>query len=130
MSGSDIEIYCVDDFKKFLESSRISKNIIILKFGAEWCKPCNMIKDIIKNQTDNMDKNIHFYNIDIDESIELYVKLKSKKMINGIPSLLAWYPNKRDINNGWYIPDNTVSGVDEKSISNFFSKCNNLQRNI
>jgi thiol-disulfide isomerase/thioredoxin len=123
----DQEIETCDEFKTILNNAAILNQIIILKFGASWCKPCKLIKDQISNQTTNMNNNILFYNIDIDEHLELYVKLKSKKMLSGIPALLAWFPNKHNVNE-WFVASESVSGTNKQQITMFFDKCNNYYK--
>ena len=61
-------------------------------------------------------------NINIDNDSELFIALKSKKMIKSIPTLL-FYNNKvkRD---SWYIPDDSVIGGDINQVYAFFDRCN------
>ena len=55
--------------------------------------------------------------------MELYYALKTKKMVNGIPSILAYYGNvERDMNQ-WYIPSDSVIGGDENEVNLFFNRC-------
>ena len=122
----DQEISSIDDFKNILNSAKTSNCVVVLKFTAKWCKPCKLAKPIIDNEISKMSKNILFYTIDIDEQLDIYIKLKSKKMISGIPSLIAWYPINRHINNEWYITDNSISGTNESQITAFFKQCNDF----
>lgn len=122
----DQEIEGIDEFKNILHSAKISKNVVVLKFSANWCKPCKIAKPFIDAEISKMSKNILFYTVDIDEQLDIYIKLKSKKMINGIPSLIAWYPNNKNIESEWYIIDNSVSGTNEAQIIGFFKQCNDI----
>tara|TARA_B100001142_G_scaffold238246_1_gene236886 strand:+ start:1100 stop:1507 length:408 start_codon:yes stop_codon:yes gene_type:complete len=103
----------------------LSKNMLIIKFGAEWCAPCNMIKkqwlenvEAIKNSG----KDIEFVDIDVDDEMELYGFLKTKKMLVGIPTILAYYENKKD-NTHWWIPEKSFSGRDKSELQIFFDEC-------
>ena len=58
--------------------------------------------------------------VDVDESFELYGFLKQKKMINGIPAILAYYTG-----NVTYIPDDSVVGADANQVRMFFERCYN-----
>ena len=98
----------------------ISKQIIIIKFGADWCGPCQKIKDTVYDWFGQMPQNVICADIDVDENLELYAALKSKKMVNGIPIILAYYGHEKD---HWYIPDDSVSGTDQNEINNFFNRC-------
>jgi hypothetical protein len=65
--------------------------------------------------------NIIIVDIDIDTSIDLYVQLKAKKMVKGVPTILAFAGDvKRD---QWYIPDDSVSGGNEGDVKNFLNRC-------
>ena len=95
--------------------------VIIIKFGAEWCTPCQNSKDHVYEWFNKMPKNITCADIDIDEYLDLYVALKSKKMLKGVPILLAYTGGgKKD---HWFIPDASISGENTKEIDVFFETC-------
>ena len=95
--------------------------VIVVKFGAEWCGPCKKIKPMWNEWISLVPSNIVIVDIDIDESIDLYVQLKAKKMVKGVPTILAFYGDlKRD---QWYIPDDSVSGGNEGDMKNFMNRC-------
>ena len=71
--------------------------MIILKFTATWCGPCNQIKSLCNEYVKKLPTNIYYYEIDIDDSLELYANLKSKKMVNGIPALLAYNSGEKEL---------------------------------
>ena len=104
----------VDEFKRIRQSMG-EDDTIVLKFSATWCKPCQRIKPLVTTLVKELPDTVQFYEIDIDESVELYLAFKSKKMIKGVPTMLAFHGN--DV---WYVPNEIVSGADEKGIRNFF----------
>jgi hypothetical protein len=63
--------------------------------------------------------------VDIDESFELYGFLKTKKIVNGIPVLLAYFQE-----NTHYVPDDVVIGADERQIKLFFDRCQEKLKNL
>ena len=102
------------------QNNAAATQIVLIKFGAEWCGPCQRIKTLCYEYFARLPKNITCIDVDIDEYIELYVALKSKKMVKGIPTLLAYYGGERE---HWFIPNDSVSGADPKEIANFFNRC-------
>lgn len=92
--------------------------VIIIKFGAEWCGPCKKIEEHVKILMNSMPENVQCYIIDIDESLEVYSFLKTKKMVKAIPSILAYYKNEETT----YIPDDIVIGADAVAINEFFER--------
>ena len=96
------------------------KDMIIIKFTADWCGPCKRIKDMCIQFENTKPSSIQYYEINIDESIELYMKLKKMKMVNGIPALLAYKGGTKEY---WYIPDEVHLGSDKKGLSLFFNNC-------
>ena len=96
------------------------KELIILKFTAQWCGPCKKIKDICCAFEKCKPKSIQYYEIDIDESLELYMKMKKMKMLNGIPALLAYTNKEKEY---WYVPDMCHLGSDKAGVELFFNEC-------
>jgi thioredoxin 1 len=107
-----------------LQSELYNRNsIILLKFSAKWCNPCKKIKPLCENYFSTMPDNVMIFDIDIDEHIDLYVQLKSKKMLKGVPTMMLWKPEMNGIERIWYVPDETVSGSDENEVKHFFDSC-------
>jgi thiol-disulfide isomerase/thioredoxin len=99
-----------------------SKHIIILKFTAEWCGPCATIKPLCDAFIKNKPNNILYFEIDIDNSLDLYIKLKKYKILNGIPALLAYYPGERE---HWYVSDDCQLDSNKDGVIQFFNRCLN-----
>jgi putative thioredoxin len=94
--------------------------IVVIKFGATWCKPCKVIKPTCDAWITTAPERIIYADIDIDESIDLYVAFKSKKMVRGVPVILAFDCSKQ--RDHWYIPDDSVEGGDIVSVEKFFKR--------
>jgi len=99
-----------------------SKPKIVIKFSATWCKPCKLIKELCDMCFSELPSDYIIADIDIDETLDLYGMLKRKRMVNGIPTLL-YYDSTEDHDTIWHIPDDSVSGTNEKEIKDFFSRC-------
>ena len=84
------------DVEKFKEElTNMKKNeVLLVKFSAEWCKPCKKIKPFVDNMYNSFPNNIIIVEIDIDESLDLYMIFKSKKMLTGVPTLFAFHKRK------------------------------------
>jgi thiol:disulfide interchange protein len=92
--------------------------VIIIKFGATWCEPCKIIEEDVHNYLHQMPDNVQSYVLDVDDNIEIYGFLKSKKMVKGIPAILAYYQD-----NTSHIPDEFVNGTKKEEIKYFFDMC-------
>ena len=116
-----IQELSVDEFKELRNS--LDNKVLLVKFSADWCKPCQKIKNIVHEHFANMPDNVVIADIDIDETMDLYIAFKSKKMLNGIPTILAFYSDVKHEESQWYISDHSISGSDETQIGNFFKQC-------
>ena len=105
-----------------IQSNLKPDQVIILKFSAVWCGPCKLIAPICEEWKKNtMPANrIYWVDIDIDESMDLYMAFKSKKMVRGVPVLLAFDCSKH--RDQWYIPDDSVEGGDIVAVEKFFQR--------
>mgnify|MGYP003677947869 CR=1 FL=1 len=109
-------------FKEML-NNLTPENLIILRFTADWCGPCQRINDDCTNFFKNCSDKIYPIIIDVDESIDLYVTLKRYKMLNGIPALLAYHGNNKQ--DHWYISNDSVNTGDKTQVQQFLLRCNN-----
>ena len=110
------------DVKQLQElQAKMMSQILIIKFGADWCGPCKKIAPNYVDFIKTAPTNIIFSDIDIDESIDLYMNLKRNKMVSGIPVFFDYYVGvKRD---KWFIPDDSIIGGDVKLVTEFFERC-------
>jgi len=102
----------------FIELLKENSGLIILKFGADWCNPCKLIEDYVEKKFKEMPTDVTCIKIDIDQHMDLYAFLKSKKMISGIPTILCY-----EKGNVSYIPVDSVRGTDNKELDLFFDRC-------
>ena len=114
------------DREKFLnELLPSNEGLILIKFGAEWCKPCKLVKPIMNDAIKNWPEEIKCYDLDVDDNFDIYAFLKSKRMINGIPVILAYKKGNVE-----FAPNLSVTGANKNDLNNFFSNCINLFKAI
>lgn len=104
--------------QEFMETLKTNPGVIIIKFGAEWCGPCQKIEPQVVEYMNAMPSSIRCIMIDIDKAFDAYAYLKSKKIVNGIPVCLAYYKD-----NIHFVPDEVVIGTNESEIKQFFANC-------
>jgi len=103
--------------------SEMTTQLLIIKFGAEWCGPCKKIAPAFHTFIKNAPSNILFADIDVDDNIDLYMTLKKHKMVTGIPVFFAYHG--QSTREKWYIPDDSIIGADDKQVADFFTRCVN-----
>jgi thioredoxin-like negative regulator of GroEL len=110
-------IESLQDFKNILENN---PGQVIIKFGAEWCKPCKQIEGQVVSWFSKMPDTVQTVLVDVDESFEVYAYMKSRKMIRGIPAILMYLKGNTE-----YTYDDSVSGSNAAEIDMFFQRCLN-----
>jgi thiol-disulfide isomerase/thioredoxin len=106
----------IRDRTHFVELLQKNPGAIVIKFGANWCGPCKIIEDQVHTLMNMMPNNVQSIIVDVDECVDLYSFLKSKKMVNGIPVILVYY--RGNLN---YIPDDRLVGADRNQINRLFN---------
>ena len=113
------------DRNQFLEALTVNPGVIIIKLGAEWCGPCKAIHSLVYKCFQQMPDNILCADIDVDINFDLYAFLKSKRMVNGIPAILAYYKD-----NTSYVPSDSVVGANPMKVQEFFVRCFEYSKNL
>jgi thiol-disulfide isomerase/thioredoxin len=114
----DIIDYTIERRAEFIDLLQKNPGVIIIKFHADWCKPCKRIAPHVLKLYNLMPPEIMCVNMNIDDNIDLYAYMKRMKLVRGIPVIFAYYKG-----NTTYIPDHSISGTDLQSINTFFSSC-------
>jgi len=108
----------IDDRNHFAELLKTNPGILIIKFGATWCGPCKMIEPDVKFYMSKMPDNVQCVVVDVDECIDIYSFLSSKKMVRGVPAILCYY--KENLN---YVPDDIIIGANKMQVKALFENC-------
>jgi len=116
MVVSDAVISNKTEFQQVIKDN---KKTIVFKFSADWCGPCkkispdiNLFKESILNNND-----IVWFDIDVDDSIEVFGMLKTKRIVNGVPAVLVYFKDNNTI-----YPDEFVLGSTKNDLYDLFSK--------
>jgi thiol-disulfide isomerase/thioredoxin len=104
-----------------IQASMGDSQVLLIKFGADWCGPCKKIAPMYYDFIKTNPPNILFADIDVDDNIDLFITLKKNKMVSGIPVFLAYFGNS--LRDKWYIPDDSIVGADETAVAAFFARC-------
>jgi len=111
-----------DDLKNFLKNTTVDTTII--KFGATWCKPCQMIAPTIKSLNEEVikaKKIINYIDLDVDKSSDLYAFMRQKKMVRGIPIIMC-YKKSQYNDDSFYAPSDSVTGASVPDVVNFYKR--------
>ena len=88
---------------------------VIIKFGATWCKPCQLIKKDMEALFEQYKDDAYLYDLDIDDSFDVYAYLRSKKQISGVPCVFLYETENTSI-----YPDKTIHGTNITEIRKLF----------
>ena len=93
--------------------------LLIFKYTAEWCKPCQTIKTEVDGHFQSISSNrVSCYEVDVDENFDLFAYMKTKKMMKGIPTMMAYKKGTTS-----FSPDDSISGADITEVNAFFARC-------
>jgi thioredoxin-like negative regulator of GroEL len=109
----------VHDFQALVAS--LGHRRLVVRFTADWCRPCRRIEPLCHTRFASLPAECIIAELDIEETLDLYSAFTRAKMIRGVPAMLLFRGDvERD---RWYIPDDSVSGDDERDVNAFFDRC-------
>jgi len=116
--GANPYIEDVPSVERFQEILASNPGLVIVKFGATWCGPCQSIDPDIQFMYSKMPTTVQCVKIDIDKNKEIYSFLRNKRMINGVPALLCYVKGNENV-----VPDDIIIGANRDKIYAFFDRC-------
>lgn len=75
--------------KNFNET--MNSRVAVIDFSAAWCGPCNMLKPILEEVSEELDGKVDFYNIDVDHNQDIAMKYS----IQSIPTLIVFKDGRK-----------------------------------
>lgn len=110
------------DRNTFLQLLKENPGVLIFKFTADWCKPCQTIKQYVDAHFERISSaRIKCIEVDVDEAFDLFAFMKTKKMMKGIPTMLAY--KKGNTN---FAPDDSISGAELSEVNDFIARCEKM----
>jgi len=110
------------DRNYFLQLLNENRGLMIFKYTAGWCKPCQTIKKEVDAHFENISSDsVLCFEVDVDECFDLFAYMKTKKMMKGIPTLMAYKKG-----NNSFVPDDSISGADINEVNAFFERCRKM----
>lgn len=103
--------------QKLLSLIENTDSMIVLKFGAEWCKPCKKIEPVINGWFDILPGNVMCGILDVDEEFDIYAFYKRQKIIKSIPAILRFNSDNKSV-----YPDEAIFSSDEAEVNVFFQR--------
>lgn len=107
------------EFEQVLNVAKERQMGVVVKFGATWCGPCKKIAPIWEAALPSLSDRWLIGDIDVDQSVDLYAKLKRFKMIRGVPTIMIWLPKQDRV--AWYASDGSIAGGDESIARKFLA---------
>ena len=108
--------------QEFLNLLKLNQGVMIFKFTADWCKPCQTIKEEVNAHFEKITSNtVQCFEVDVDEAFDLYAFMKTKKMVKGIPTMMAYVKGNHE-----FYPDDSISGAELAEVDAFFQRCSSL----
>jgi thiol-disulfide isomerase/thioredoxin len=101
------------DKESFLQILQNNTGTVIFKFSAEWCVPCKRVKPFVTKLAEQ--SNCNFYEIDVDDNIDLFAYFKRAKIVPAIPAFLCYYASNTN-----FVPNKVYIGSDVEQIAALF----------
>ena len=85
-------IKAINTLEEFNNQVLGNEGIAIVDFGAEWCKPCQVMRPEMEAVADKMGNTVQFFSVDADTLKDVFLTQE----VEGVPSLVA-YKNGKEL---------------------------------
>jgi thiol-disulfide isomerase/thioredoxin len=99
---------------------------LVFWFTATWCGPCKTVAPVLAkyaNMFARTTPHIRIIRVDVDECMDTYSFMRSRRMVDGVPTLLCY-----GAENGGIAPDCAVSGGNINNVHAFFDRVQAIAR--
>jgi thioredoxin 1 len=79
-----------NDFKQLIQQHK--NKLIVVKFYADWCRPCQAIKDNVHNLFEQINRPKLLINVNVDEQDDVASYMK----VNTLPTIVTYKNGERD----------------------------------
>ena len=114
----------IENTNELIELIKNNRGLLILKMGASWCNPCKNIQELSHKKMVELKNTYKDYvtilEIDIDDSFDVYANLKTKRIVNGIPAILCWFRDNKELR-----PNDFINNSDKNEVTLLFDRCKN-----
>ena len=100
----------VDELMRTKDMVLRDGKVFVLRFTAAWCRPCRQIKPTYQGWVSQMGDAVVSIDVNIDESLDTYSFFKRKRIIRGVPAVLAWVPGDKDAECSYWPDDSVCTG--------------------
>jgi thioredoxin 1 len=67
-----------------IDEAKTAKKLLLLKFGAKWCKPCKNIAPVVQGMVESNSKHVNGFEVDVDEVAESLTQFN----VSSLPTFL------------------------------------------
>ena len=76
--------------EEFVNEVENSKETTVVDFFATWCGPCKMLSPVFEELGQDMEDNVKFLKVDIDQSLELARRFE----VSTVPTVIVFKDGK------------------------------------
>lgn len=98
---------------KELITNQTSRDILLIRFTAEWCKPCKVLEPILEKVAQENPADVTVISVDVDEFDELAAKHHAVML----PLIIAMHKGKET---------KRLNSKEEKEVRRFIEECRSL----
>lgn len=102
---------------ELLEAIAENRGTLVVKVGAAWCGPCKRIQEPWSAFADGAPDGVAAISVDCDQSPDLYAFLRGKRMVTGLPTIMAWQFPSHEI-----ACTASLSGGDPEKVAEFLRR--------